>query len=600
MIENVGVSIRCRSKLKRYGVTAALLLGIPLVLTFVRGDWVYTNIYMPPWFDPFIYQAIFHHPAASITNHQEYYPSTRLPWILWGAFFYWLFSPLIANLLLKMSVYLLTTTVLFAALVQVGTWSTALLSVVIFATYPYFIMSAGWDFVDSPANAFIALTYLGLALAARPKTHVVGHFLAGFGFASAVICNLYAVVLGPSLLIFAIAAAFQSGRLKPSFGVRALSSVFLGVLVCFLSFSIASWGLGGSIYLLASQFHQAAGLILDKTGPNAGFRGEAWNRFIPNATWLALPTSTAIACIFCAFWALGSIKEVVSKPKHIFVVLVSVHFLLVYLLFWLIDILSVAVLALWFYSGFLNVSTILTIGCLLQYCFERPARWFGKSAENVWLFAVVVMAFVLVVPYYPPIGLYVQRVLGIQFGSVTLLLAGSLTSAGLGITFLAAKIRSRSALIVGSVVLSLGYLSMLNQYQLSNTYARNRRPGFLAVEAAVTDIESKSDDPNRYVWVERKDPDYGGNIFHAIWIRSLMSSKDWDIGFDGSTSFPAIPLHGFISNQSVIIVTKDMNWEMEADAALDGIGFRLQVRGVDQIAYDDIDFKVISAVIQRE
>src|SRR5690349_1789559 len=145
-------------------VTAVLLL--PLIVL-----WHNTNaLYQPLWYaDPWFYTGYFRDLVEFKRDlFYGYYYGGRLAWVLPGFLIHSLFSPVVANFILHLTVQSTATLSLFFILRFTAGVRSAFLATLVFSAYPWLWVSTGWDY---PAGAGIAYCLLTMALLTRSAAH---------------------------------------------------------------------------------------------------------------------------------------------------------------------------------------------------------------------------------------------------------------------------------------------------------------------------------------------------------------------------------------------------------------------------------------------
>jgi hypothetical protein len=559
----------------------ATAFAIPLAVFAVNPDWFITNIFLPPWFDAFIYRGLFQHPVEYIKGHPDYYPATRMPYIAYGAAFYALLPPLAANFAMKLVLAVSALATLGLALLRLVGASTAILVLIVAGTYPFFVMAMGWDYIDGFSIVLTAAAYACIVTAARRGDRSgPWDFLAGLCFGLTVACNLFAVTLAPSLALFYLAVLVPAPRL-PGQGLRLFARIAFAIIGLAAALG-ASSGLsvlfGGGADVIEQQLRAAIRL----SGPErqlVAFAGYA--NHLPVASWLILPAAAVLAAIVLALrsW----------RHRDVFAALMAGHYLVLSAIYVWVTAVSLAALLFWFYVSYLLVPAFVTIACAL-----------GPSRERASVLAFA--AIPLVAVHLPWIGAPAQLALGLFiFSWMPVSKVIWWTAPGLLLTAIAHRLRSwrgATVRIAGVLVLAAGWLAMLNWPQLCFYPGQPPRiDGFRAALDAVEFIRAASSNPRRYLWVDREEPAFYGLLFHSIWIESLPSSKYWPIGFEGSTKFPALPPHEIKPGDPLVILTSRPDWRERAEEALRGAG--LSIGDVDEmeIRHGAVAFKaaVVSA-----
>jgi hypothetical protein len=567
-----------------------LLIGavLSLAILAINPNWFFTNPFLPPWFDPFVYQGLFMHPREYISAHPGYYPATRIPFIAVGAAFYAALPPVAANIALKITLYTSTVGFFYATARLCSGRSAALFAAIALATYPFFIMSMGWDYVDAAVNLMSAACYFAAGCGARRSTRwPVWEFVAGLAFAILVACNLFAIMLGPSILLFYLASLYSADMLGMGRGAlfRRVAAGLVGIAAGLVAHAVAFQMYGGSTLLaLLAQWSEVAKVT---TQGNGQWAFQNWQYLHPHATWLAVPLTVAIISVVNVVGASRRIAGSVFDKKDVFVLLISAHYLLLLSIFCVITVYSVPVLMFWFYASYLNIPGFLTVACAFAYVGRKT----HSKAGWAWPLAAVPLLAI----DWPTFGIPLQRLFAFRFEEVSLTTALACVAAAFGIILTAAIARFRHVAILGVLVLSVGYLSMITNAQLNYLHTGDRAQGLSAVIAAAEEIRSVSGNPRHFLWIDRNEPNFYGGLFHAAFVQSHLAAKSRAIGFDQTTRFPDLPPHGFQAGDPIIILTTRSDWQRAADEHLRMINLALQPTRVRTIAYGDVRFEAIVA-----
>lgn len=583
--ESVPGRLTNRWRASAFHPTEGLLLALILSLTLLalNPNWVFTNPFTPPWFDPFVYQGVFMHPAEYIGRHPTYYPVTRIPWIAFGSAFYAVLPPVAANIALKLTLAVTTAGLFYAALRTLAGPVAAVSATILLLTYPYFIMTMGWDYIDGPVSLLLACCYYAAIHGAlREGGWHVGEFLAGTAFAALIVCNLLTVVVAPAVALFYLAVLFRAGRVSGRSLWLRIATAILGLVVGLVLCSLLNAAFGGSVLLLVDQFRGALSL---QSGEKRLIAFESWAHLLPVAGWLAMPVVAFGASLAAGGIATVRILRGTAQQRDLLVALVAAHYLLAFAIFALVTLYSMAMLLFWFYTSFLYIPAFLALGCALGYAGG------SERVQSVWL--ALLTAVPLLAIHLPKLGLPLQQYLGFSFGSVPVTTSIAWVAAGIALLFLAKRPRFGGAMLAGAAVLAVGYLSLIVQPQLNFTIDRDRKDGFRAILAAVDEIRSVSANPRRFLWVDRSEPDYYGGIFHAASIQSLLSSRNLLIGGDQTTRFPELPPHGFQAADPVVILTSRGDWLEAANAKLASLNLALRPVRTRLIAFGETRFEAV-------
>lgn len=573
----------CRPESMRRLAPVAAFALLPLLLSALNPDWFYTDPYLLPWFDPFVYLVLFIHPIEYITAHPDYYPATRLPWILLGYGFYGLLPPLAANFLLKHAIYAVTITATFTTARALADVRTAAIATLLMGFYPFFIMAMGWDNIDASVTLLLALGYACTVAAARsPGPLRKWDFALGVVASILISSHLFAAIFFPSALIFY--AACQR-RLNPNHRVSLLPRLLYGaggVLVGLLGLSILSSLMGGFFFVLKTQIGSLAQASGEASLAVVGYVA-LWR-----ATWNAVLTAVFVLALAAMVAAARqrSRPEPARSGEEVFVLLIMLHYVLLYGLFWIATFTVYSAMAIWFFAGFLQVSCFVTLAVLL--------RFFRRQDRDVPLWPWLAAALPLAAIHYPPVARTIQTAVSLEPNSGFVLGTG-LALTGLGLAVAAVATGRRALPPLAGVGMAVTYTLFAVTAQLNYWANEPRRFGFSAILDAAEATRDFSNAKRRFIWIDRTEKPYGDSILHASWIASLLSSKEqyMRIGDGWNTKFPDVPYSDMRAGDRLIIMTARPDWKAAAASGLRPHGLELVNERVQAIKQGKIEFAVI-------
>jgi hypothetical protein len=268
----------------------ATILLISLIEIIVGPSWVFT----PEGFDPWFYHGYFIHLKHHVAAFDGYYYGTRLAWILPGALAHSLFSPLVANAVLRLFVcWTAALSAYFLIRREYGT-RCALVTALLLCSYPDFLAAAGSDYVDGAGVAYMLLGLEELGAAAvtfrdARSSSIRRAVFGGIAFAAAVHCNIFVLSLAPVVSLFFLVRTGTKG-------ISMAVPVLLGFGAMTAGLGLISLSLGGHFLFFAPSISSAVTLA---SAPNPWYSSPAL--WMPKAWWLVIPCAVALISIAIVF-----------------------------------------------------------------------------------------------------------------------------------------------------------------------------------------------------------------------------------------------------------------------------------------------------------
>jgi hypothetical protein len=334
-----------------------VLFSLPVALTVVLPEWVYTNLGA---LDAWIYNGFFRHTASYTSSlFPGTYYGTRLAWILPGHLAYSVFSPVVANAVLHVTFYCVAVAVVYAIVSELTAASTALFTALAFGLYLPVVRSMGDDYIDTAVITYSALASLAMIRATRAGASRWPGVWAGMASGAMLHSNVGTAFLVPATLVWIVPFSMDRTAWRRAVWV------------------FGHWCLGGLLLtLLLALFSVTEG------GP--------WLFFVPSFTWLNGMSSnpwdvTGLAWVWGAPWtfmpfalAVGTVVLLVSPGRRAAMTPLQrralAGFLLTYAIFFLWDNVGPGnALALSYYVSWLYPSAFVLIGAVFLGAAPRPA-----------------------------------------------------------------------------------------------------------------------------------------------------------------------------------------------------------------------------------
>ena len=305
-----------------------LLASIPIAMSIVNSDWLYTSI---GFLDPWVNVGYFLH-YSDPEFGAGYYKAARLSWIIPGFIAYHVFQPVVANYVLHMGCLILS--VLFVYLTVARLFGKAI-AFAIAACFSVFIPihgSGGWDYQNAAAGAFYIIAFYmltGAVLSKQPRWPAIG---AGAAYAAAVHATIGFVNLAP-ILVFHCFALYRHQFVRfPSL------RYVLGIGAWILFGALALTALLGLVNIVVGRefifFRQLLELVISFVQDNRTQAAwwlpwsKGWFLDVSYLGYLVLGFGALVGCIVCtSLWFLGwrfNAIAVCLQAQYIFIALLWV------------------------------------------------------------------------------------------------------------------------------------------------------------------------------------------------------------------------------------------------------------------------------------
>lgn len=545
-----------------------------LLVTIIRPDWLFTNPYELPWFDPFVYLGYFLHYPSYVSANPGYYPGERIAVILPGYLLYSLFGAARGEAALRLVLWSVGVGSFYYTMVHIVGRRSALIAALLLGAQATYLTAASWDYIDGFANSYLLLT-LALITFAREKQTSLPFlwqprvWLAGASGALLLLTSSFTVVFFPCLLLFAL------WKFRPESWLRAVSLVGAacsGGIVMLLLLATINVFNGGPFFLFWSQV-QAVLLIL--SGKETSANPSAWQHILYHAPWAALPAVCFLLAIPVLFRS-GMIRSfllALSKPfigpRRMLLKAPSARELLALLalyqfaVFITFQATSYTVLSFFFYASLLVPFALLFVGALIS-------DWIARLSSREYYIAVLSLIVLQGVLLIPKVGLTILNVLQVGYYATPTWLAIVIGLAGI-LPFLFTRCPKFVAALALSV-LCVANVPALNSPQL-NYFNHNRRGlGFRLITHAVNYFQEQNTDGQLGIWMNLQEP-FGGNFFWAIWIATHIR-----MGPFRSTELPKFDSAAVRPGGKVMVVSGDEHIEVKILPTLAEKGFRGSVQ----------------------
>ena len=320
-----------------------LLFLLPILLMLINQVWMFSNIYVDPWF----YFGYFIRLKEYLIAFPGSYPGTRLSWILPGYLLHSLFPPLIAHYILHLGFYYLAIFSLYLVLKPHIGKRGAFLASAAMGCYSFFLMAVGWDYVDGAGIAYFLVTVLMLSWAARKENQTIWMALSGVCFGALIYTNLTWMAFSIPLITYYVLTNYPH-RIKKTF--ISIAAFIVGFLAITILLGVVNYAIVGDFLF----FMHSANVVLSSLGKLNPWINplHQWGR----ATWLALPL--IVLAVSLAMLSLSKFSKFFEEA----VLPLQKTFVITCLVMIFLQVIGISVLQVPFYSSYLIPSMFLAIG----------------------------------------------------------------------------------------------------------------------------------------------------------------------------------------------------------------------------------------------
>jgi 4-amino-4-deoxy-L-arabinose transferase-like glycosyltransferase len=378
-----------------------VLLALPWLNLIFNQTWIYSPMSLDPWF----YWGYFNNFGSFSSAFAGTYYGTRLSWIIPGYACYKLFPPVVANLVLHIGFFYTAIFSLYFTLKRLFNNRAALFVSILMSFYTYFLASIGTDYIDGAGITYVLLTILILTYATTdprpgkwsfqiqrdqqsvmstrvmPLSSAFLIFLAGMTMGLCIYSNTFLLlyVLIVCLYFLILNHRYAKHSLFFSFIFAALGFAAITILL-----GLANKLAGGQFSFFITAFN-AAWYYLGQPNP---WRASSYE-WLKYAFWLVFPVLGAVISLVYLVLRIKKKDQQVpprlpqqpmqAHPPLTFPQrsgsLLSICYLVLFLLFLLLEIKGTPSLQLHYYASFLIPFLFLAVGSQLAGLLNKLEKW---------------------------------------------------------------------------------------------------------------------------------------------------------------------------------------------------------------------------------
>jgi|GEM_PF-4216044 len=412
--------------------------------TLLNPNWAFSPLEVLPISETYNDQWIYIGPMLDLTDKLNFvsnnydnrlYFFERFSWSIPGGIAYQIFSPVIANYMLKFGVYMLSVIGVYWALSNLFGHRTGLFAGLCLGGYAWFLRSAGWDYVDGIGIGYFSMTFASMIAAIysqKKATWRITCFLTGVLICNLIVTNLYWVFFVPHLLIIALWLNNRKNR-RPI--IQSIIWSVTGICVVAFGYAFISYVIQGEWLFLKNSITVALNLV-EKSK-------DFWHLINTNLYGAMTPHYHVIPLLIL----LGGIRILTSKnhtPLMPFQRMVLLQLLWLYGLLTLLHIYTQPYLIMVIYSSYLIPATFLCLGGFIAPTIE-------SLSERRFFYSVVLIAVIVLLPFALSVAFPIFEIW--QNNTIILLLCVAII--GLNVLFIS---KIRLILLFGSIIL-FGWIS---------------------------------------------------------------------------------------------------------------------------------------------
>ena len=235
-----------------------IIILLPVWLALANDTWMYSRV---GWLDAWYYITYgLHYDTPTFLN--DYYKSSRLPWILAEYLGRMSLSPLAANAALQFGSLAISTTAVYATLRATVGALPALIGASLLAVYPEFHHSGGADYHNTAAGPLYALTLLAATHLGRSPQSWQLPVLVGGLFA----LTVHTSVIFVNLLLVIVAHSVVTNRLSGMSAIpiaRTFVLMLAGGIVVTIMLGLINLAVGRRFLFFTLGFQLAKDFVVD-------------------------------------------------------------------------------------------------------------------------------------------------------------------------------------------------------------------------------------------------------------------------------------------------------------------------------------------------
>jgi hypothetical protein len=530
-----------------------VILVLPWAIFLAGNNWIFdyvlrvSGLSRSPYIDPWVYFGFFLDLRQYIQIFPGTYYGSRLSWILPGYIIYKIFPPIASAYVLHLGVYYAAVFSLYLTLKQTVGQRAALVGTTLMGCYGYFLLAVGWDYVDGAGITYFLLTTMALTFAAKKQRAWPWLIVSGAFYGAMVYSQLFLVVLTPPILLYYIAADRENRRIPRASTILFFASGFLAITALL---GAINHGLGGDFLFFEPSIREARNLMGKPNPWKPQLRWKATN-------WLVLPSYIG----FCSIGLLSVIWKFRFDRKARFIMIFQAYFLIcAAIMIFFQELKGSPVLELQYYASYLIPVAFLALGAQFAAFTDRMASRH---------FVLVVCAAILI-----PLSTYrfSQRSAATQWANLygwSLLVAFLLIAALLLLRGGHAKIMAVSC--VACLVLATVNVENDSWRTADPTISKN---AFSSIVESVRFVSSFAPNGRVLFWypVGEEMGGYYRSVASAyLWGYSLLNEQFPSLARNANNSGLPAP------NQTLVVLSSDLNALQEADSVLNQIGLGTQL-----------------------
>jgi hypothetical protein len=350
-----------------------LLIGLPLLLSCINSNWIFTPPDSLPT-DSWFYFTNFIHffEYVSVFPSNTHYIIERLTWNIPGYLIYHIFTPLVANYILHLFVFYLAAFSLYGIISILFDHRTALFTTLFMGSFSLFLRAVGWDYPDGAGIALMLFMLLLLSRATHSSNWKYYLFFAGIIQSLLLTTNVFWLGFTPSWIIYYLLVKHQYQKFNLFQLIKEAIIFIIGSFSITLLISVFYHSITGEYNFLKNTIYYSQLLSNNLVNEN----------ILTNTYWPRQPILLQLFPIILAIAGIIQLFKSKLHPQRYFFFAIVINFLLSYLWLILYSLVGYPYLLIPIYMSYLIPSSFLFLGALLSSSIN-------KTNEKQQKFAVI-------------------------------------------------------------------------------------------------------------------------------------------------------------------------------------------------------------------
>jgi len=562
-----------------------LIAFFPLLLLLINHDWIFFENPYGRNVDSWVSIGYFINYQQYYKNFGQLYYGDRVSWIFPGYFLNHIFSPLFANYILHIIFFSLCLLSIFFIIKFTIDEKTAFLISLMMGSYAFFIREIGSNYISGSVITYLLLTILFITLSAKNTHWKIYLCVSGACFASMIYAQMFTIVFAPFIIAYYIVANYHW---KNNNVIIKFLYLIAGMGIITIIYGIINFLLTKNWYFYSAQLNSLI-YYSNIASPSA----ETFLSYIFRLDSLILP---GIFFVICGLSLL--IQNYYKRDhKNIFSLFFQISYILMFVIFFLIDKQGNIVLRMAFYNCYLIPFIFLAMAPQVSLILNEIEN---HRLDQLLIFSIILFCLPLIIYnfslFYSPIIKYISVILFI------ILLFQNLFTLHINFKEINFKIK-KSLFSIILILIFLTYAMFNSCLYTSNSYTNlefrgidSQENGYIAILDSIGIINQEISSGKVRFWYninESNENGYYGGLYGSI-----NSVYLWMYTYIGQ-DFPNIdkskfetPFYWPQPSPKVVIFSTDPQAFQKAQDSLNAIGYNGTFISEKRVKEGKIEFNI--------